>query len=336
MNDGKLEKIEQLIDRKLVRLGRSGRDVNYECPWCAKKGEVHKLHVDYGKQKGVCHGCGFGFQSFEWFLRALFNGLPSKIARWLNRPDLSVDVRKMLTSTTDSDTLHPVSLPESFVPLPKNPRDAIGRSMLRYVTNTRGYTYADAERWGAGYVVDANDKAYGYLILPYFVGGRVVYWQGRKVCPPARNWRGERWADDGPPKNWNPPGSFKKAILYGFDQAIGQGTVFLCEGPFDAWAWGTGGLALTSKVIHEPQMRALALLGASRVIVCMDADARSETISIYDQLRECLGGIRVGMLTLREGDPDDNRRRLRLIARKRTVWNRRLDTPGKVREILYS
>lgn len=337
MNDAKLDKIEQLIDRKLTRLGRSGRDVNYECPWCAKKGEVHKLHVDYGKQKGVCHGCGFGFQSFEWFLRSIYNGLPSKIARWLNRPDLSVDVRKMLTAATaDDGAMHPVAMPESFVPLSEHPRDALGKAMLRYVTRTRGYTYNDAARWGAGYVVDRRDKAYGYLVLPYFVGGRIVYWQGRKVCPPPENWRGDRWTKDGPPKNWNPPGSFKKAILYGFDQAVGQRTLFLCEGPFDAWAWGAGGLALTSKVIHEPQLRALSLVGASRVIVCMDADARSATAEIYDQLRYCMGGIRVGRLYLQRGDPDDNRERLRQIARKQTVWTRRLDTVGKVREILHS
>lgn len=336
MNDARLTKIEQLIDKKLTRLGRSGRDVNYECPWCAKKGESHKLHVDYGKQKGVCHGCGYGFQSFDWFLQSLFNGIPSKIARWLNRADLSLDVRKLLEAPSESETLQPSPLPDSFVPLPQYPRDEIGKAMLRYVIRTRGYTYRDVERWGAGYVVDRRDKAYGYLILPYYVGGTVVYWQGRRVCPNRDNWRGERWREDGPPKNWNPPGSFKKAILYGFDQAIGQKTLFLCEGPFDAWAWGAGGLALTSKVIHDPQARALALLDAERLIVCMDGDARSDTEGIYDQLREYLTGIRVGRLFLKSGDPDDNRAQIRRLAKKQTVWSRRLDTVGKVREILHS
>lgn len=336
MNDDRQAKIEQLIDKKLTRLGRSGRDVNYLCPWCEKKGESHKLHIDYGKQKGVCHGCGYGFQTFDWFLTALFNGIPSKIARWLNRPDLSVDVRKLLESPSESDSLQPASLPDSFVPLPRRPRDDLGRAMLRYVIHTRGYTYADVERWGAGYVVDERDKAHGYLILPYYVGGRVVYWQGRRVCPNRHNWRGERWREDGPPKNWNPPGSFKKAILYGFDQAVGQRTLFLCEGPFDAWSWGAGGLALTSKVIHDPQARALALLGAERLIVCMDGDAKGDTESIYEQLHDYLTGVRVGRLFLKQGDPDDHRGRIRHIAKQRTVWGRRLDTVGKVREILRS
>lgn len=336
MNDARRVKIEELVDRKLTRIGQSGRDTNYVCPWCEKRGEVHKLHIDYGKAKGVCHGCGYGFQSFDWLLQSLYDGIPSKIARWLNRPDLSLDVRKMLTVESSSDKMQPEPLPESFVPLPQHPRHWLGRRMLKYVTDTRGYTYTDVERWGAGYVVDERDRAYGYLILPYRVGGRVVYWQGRKVCPDPARWRGERWKKDGPPKNWNPPGSLKKAILYGFDQAIGQDTLFLCEGPFDAWSWGAGGLALTSKVIHDPQARAIALLSASRVIVCMDADAHTDTVGIYDQLCEYLSGMRVGHLLLKAGDPDDNRRRIHQLAERNTVWRRRLDTVGKVRELLRS
>lgn len=335
MHDARLEKIKQVIDKKLTFLGYSGADTNYECPWCAKKGATHKLHIDFAKAKGVCHGCGYGFQSFDWFLQALFGGIPSKISRWLNRPDLSIDVRKLLTDTrVEDDGIHPVALPESFVPLPQRPRDSIGKAMLRYVTKTRGYSYGDAEQWGAGYVVDRRERCYGYLVLPYYVGGRVAYWQGRRVCPDPSHWRGERWAKDGPPKNWNPPGSFKKSILYGFDQAVGQKTLFLCEGPFDAWAWGRGGLALTSKVIHPPQARALTMLGATRLIVCMDADAVSDTNDIYEQLRDCITGMRIGRLVLRKGDPDDNRLRLHELADRGTLWSKRLDTVGRIRSIL--
>lgn len=278
----KVAVLREALEKKLGSpLGQNGQDVDYPCPFCEKLSQTHKLHVNYDKGENgvaICHGpCGYKTGDLTRLIRDLFGGLPKNLNRLIARARLLMDVEQILNKRDDKQVVQEIELPESFMRIPYR-GTGIAKTLRRYL-DSRGFNYDDIDKYGLGYFADEREKAYGYVIFPYYMGGKCVYWQGRCVEPLTHHWPKFRWRD-GPPKNYNPPGTGKKSLLYGYDQALGQKTGFAVEGPLDAIAWGPGGLGLTSKHLHEDQIRAISLLDFDRIIVCLDgpkADGSDDT-----------------------------------------------------------
>lgn len=307
--------IQTALETRLTFIERKGRDFNYECPFCAKRGQRHTLHVRYETRKSatgvaICHSCEYKTRDLLWLIRDLFGAVPRRFDVLIRAATFAQDVEDILRSA-DEEQDKPVPLPESFRRIPYKGTGV--PFLLRRYLEKRGFTYDDIDQFGIGYLEDEDHPAYGYVIFPFYMRGECVYWQGRRVLGHG-------------PKSYNPENTGKKCFLYGYDQAESRGTLFVAEGPLDAIAWGRGGLGLTGKVIQPQQVRAIALMRPKRVIVCLDGpkadgseDAYAETKKIAWTLRRALP-CRVGYLLLEEGDPADNRGLLRRFASRMTVW----------------
>lgn len=306
--------IRQAIDAKLTLLSQHGFDYDYQCPFCARRGRSGTLHVRYETEKSttgvaICHNCEWQTVDLLRLIRDIYGAVPRHFDVLIRSAAFMQDVERILESKPEQTDV--VTLPETFRRIPYK-GSGMGRMLRRYLYK-RGCTYDDIDRYNLGYLTDRAHRAYGYVIFPFYMGGKCVYWQGRRVFS-----RG--------PKSFNPPSTLNRAYLFGYDQTDEESTVFVVEGPLDAIAWGPGGLSLSRKTIRPEQVRALSILQPKRAIVCMDGpkadgsdDAYDETKGIARLLSKRLS-CPTGYLLLRRGDPWDNRRRLRRLARKETVW----------------
>lgn len=323
--------VQQALESRLTFLEQDGKDFNYTCPFCAKNGEQHTLHINYEKGDAgaaICHTCHYKTRDLLRLIRDLFGAVPRRFDVMVRSAEFMRSIEEILAETDDDGKQDdPVPLPESFKRLPYKGR-GIAHFIRRYLEK-RGVTYDDIDTYGIGYLDDENHPAFGYAIFPFWMRGRCVYWQGRRALGQG-------------PKSYNPPSTGRKSFLFGYDQAVTKGTLFVAEGPLDAIAWGRGGLGLMGTVIQPQQIRAIALLEPRRTVVCLDGpkpdgseDAYTETRQIARDLRRALPG-KVGYLLLKRGDPNSNRDRLRRLYRRDTVWlkGKSDDIVERVKELL--
>lgn len=292
------DRIRNILETRLVFKKQDGRDTNYGCPFC---GDDHTLHVNYNKGEfgmARCHSCWYGTRSLIHLIRDVFGYVPKSMRSMTERSPLVFDIEKLFGAAKTQR----VELPKDFVRLTERPTCSTTRLFHAYL-KARGFSYDDVDVFGIGYAPSLR----GFLIFPFWQNGRVVYWQGRRVFGPAEA------------KNHNPPCTGKRSFLYGYEQAVGQETGFICEGPLDGIAWGPGGLPLTSKDLHPEQLNAIRLLGFEKLIVCLDSTEHEKTKRYAYRLNREVSA-RVGYLLLPDGDPADNKTRIKLMAARSTVW----------------
>ena len=321
-----VERLQRFVEKKIGEPDSvSGGEHNYVCPFCEQDGARHHLHINWSKgDHGVCicHGCLYKNGSALAMLRELHGGvLPKSLERSAQRQSIEgweKKIRKTMQEENDGQSFS-LGLPDGFRRLPYKDDGKDGGKIWKYLSQERGYDYRTVDMFNLGYVPSRSSEAYGCLVIPFFMHGRCVYWQGRRVFGNG-------------PKYHNPSASFKKHIIFGYDQAAGRKRVFLGEGVFDGMAWGRGGLATTGLTLHPQQVRSIALLDPEEIIVCFDAvkfdkakdryteDATDKAWTAAKQMKKELSGVRVGVLKLPGGDPDENKARLHRLAKKRTRW----------------
>lgn len=320
-----VEKLQKYVEKKIGEPESvTGAEHNYICPFCDRDGDRHHLHINWSKgDHGVCicHGCLYQNGSALSFLRELHGGsLPRNLERAAMRKSLEGWEKKIRKTLQDDLTgTFALGLPDGFRRLPYRDDGKVGGKIWKYLSKDRGYDYRVVDRFGLGYVPDRRSEAYGCLVVPFYMYGTCVYWQGRRVFGHG-------------PKYHNPAASFKKHIVFGYDQAAGRKRLFLGEGVFDGMAWGRGGLSTTGLVLQPQQVRAISLLDPQEIIVSFDAvkfdatkgrdteDATDHAWTAAKLLKRELRGVRVGVLRLPSGDPDENKHRLRKLAKRRTTW----------------
>lgn len=86
--------------------------------------------------------------------------------------------------------------------------------------------------------------ASGRLIVPIYMRGKMGSWQGRYVGDVD-------WQATGMPKYVNCPGTNKRLMLYGFDEALTLPFCIIVEGVTDVWAVGAGAVALLGKSMSQ-------------------------------------------------------------------------------------
>lgn len=317
-------RLREAIEAKLLFKNISGYDHNYVCPFCTEQGADHTLHVAYDKGEhgvAICHGCWYKCGNLKNLVRDIYGFIPKSLDRFLRRPQLVLDIEKFLAD--NGAAKQRVSLPAGCKKLPSRPTDTMSRVMLAYL-KSRGFTYDDIDEYEISYVpFPEEDQSLiaNYIIFPFRAHGRVVYWQGRRCMGSASN------------KSYNPPKTGKRNLLFGYEQAVGKSTLFLCEGPLDAISWGPGGLALTSKVLQPEQVRVLSLMECKRLIVCLDPEEAKRTKELAVELQRHVP-YKVGYLILKHGDPADNKGRIHRLARRDTKWVGKGWLPKTVRGVL--
>jgi hypothetical protein len=174
-----------------------------------------------------------------------------------------------------------VTFPGRAVPLNELPPDHHARSYLL----GRGLDPDElCLRFGLSYCDESpNYIARGRIIVPIWMDGRMVGWQGR--------WPADLVKFDRRPKYYNVPQMPKRKMLYNVDCARLYRTVVVVEGVTDAWAVGGNAVAVFGKTLSTNQRRLLVdCWGSGHVVILLDGDAAEDAKVMAAELEPVMPG----------------------------------------------
>ena len=144
----------------------------------------------------------------------------------------------------------------------------LGRTVRKYV-KSRGFDPEEMSYKGWGY--GTRGDYFGYLIIPFYIGGKLVYYNARRFMGSG-------------PKYMNPSiedfGLGKSLIMYNIDALAIYETVYLVEGAINAETIGNQGIATGGKKVSHYQMSMTIKSDVKDVIILLDPDAFDDAVRI--------------------------------------------------------
>jgi len=174
---------------------------------------------------------------------------------------------------------------------------------IPYLRNRR-ITLVDIKKYGIGICTKGfyRDR----IILPEYMGGKLVFWQARSILS-EKEWRRKYGYSEEKDfkKVLNPKGSNSRSILGGYDKAQKYDLVVICEGFFDMMRVGKRAICLNGKKMSFEQFIILADMNPSRIAIMLDSNAKKEARDTYDLLKDF---IETAIVHLPKDDPDSFKR----------------------------
>lgn len=165
-----------------------------------------------------------------------------------------------------------VSLPDSYHNI-KRGKSIMGKAARAYVKK-RGFDIDKVSKSGWGYCT--KGKYMGYLIMPFYQGGKLVYFNARK------------YLFDGPKFN-NPEvedfGIGKSMLMYNVDSLYLYDRVWVVEGLMNAETIGENALSTGGKKFSNYQVNLILKSPVKRVIIGFDNDGLDDAIKIALKLQ---------------------------------------------------
>lgn len=301
----KMPPVVSLLARKLGDARYAGSsEWNFKCPFCAERGfasgleDASELHYNARKSAAICHRCDYRTKSTFSLIRDVFGYIPR--SEFINAPVAESgayikEIDRLLHRSDGDVTQQKISdvLPEEYERLTL-PARGYAKAFVSYC-RFRGLDDDDIREASLGFC--RTGLYAGYLIFPVFAAGEPVYFTSRGVL------------GVGGPKSRNPKGLSKGVYLYNADRVDPRRTVYLCEGPFDALAFGSQGVALLGKTITNAQVRLLEAITQKELCVCLDPEESENTKLIAADLSQRISA-NVSYLILENGDdPADARKK---------------------------
>lgn len=164
-----------------------------------------------------------------------------------------------------------LNLPESFNLITQG-EDIYARSARNYLGNKRKFNIRTLAKRGVGY---CNEGEYaGYIIFPFYIGGELRYFQGR------------RYLGSGP-KMKNPPeeeyGIGKSKLIYNQDALFIYNRVYIMESITNCLTLGDATSALLGKTISQYQLSKVVEAPCKKIIIILDNDAWEQAIDMAMQ-----------------------------------------------------
>lgn len=162
----------------------------------------------------------------------------------------------------------PVELPESFR-LIINKHGMIGKAAQNYVIKKRGFDLTKLAMKGVGYCTDG--KYGGYIIFPFYIKTKLVFFQGRKFMGSG-------------PKMQNPSnedfGTGKTEIMYNQDALFIYDRINVVESITNALTLGDNTVAILGKSISPYQFALLLKSPCTHITLLLDDDAMDKACKL--------------------------------------------------------
>lgn len=245
---------------------------SFNAPCCHHRG--HRR--DTKRRAGVRFDNGVSFHCFNchyttsWQPGRQLSFKFKQLCTWLGSDD--ADINKMIFEALKSESLDYAHTPsDEIISFPQVELPNGSNSIADIVDEINEYTddnLIECIQYIIGRGFDPTDGNFYWsdempsrVILPFFYGGRIVGWTGRKV-------------GKGQPKYLNEkPANF----VFNLDkQSQNQRYIIVCEGPFDALA--IGGAGLLTNAISSKQARLLESYGTEIIVVPDQDEAGLELI----------------------------------------------------------
>jgi len=260
------EYIDPITGKKKLHIDQRGETYCVNCPFCAivtggRADTRFRLWINhcYGVKN---HPSGRSF----WGLAHCYNedclqsqefrdALKSIVYGFESPPNASTLQRVPLE-------IHPVELPTGLVPISSLPPSHPATAYLLSRGYDPGYLY---DVFQIQYAMEPDPRfpaMYERIIIPIYVKGTLVGFQGRAVGPSSTRYltaKGTRVAE----------------ALYGYDvfpKVSGAKIAFLVEGPADVWRFGPGALAMLGTHLSQQKVQLIRELGVDFIFVLLDGD----------------------------------------------------------------
>jgi hypothetical protein len=198
--------------------------------------------------------------------------------------------------------------PLDTVPMPGTCKPIINMEdseAYRYLVDRRFDPKVLHEAFRVSYCLNADDRwpiMTGRLVIPIFMNGKRVGWQGRYLG--EANWKFT-------PKYYGMPGMPKRKMIYNWDNVSQGRLAVLVEGAPAVWATDRDCAgALLGKTLTGPQQSLLRQWAARNdydcgVVLMLDPDAQDNVQGILPELNQALRGNVVNVVLPDGKDPAD-------------------------------
>ena len=262
--------IDGLSSNRIDHKQHHGGEISILCPKCspAHDNKRHTLSINTNNDRWNCFRC-IGLKGRKNQIGRLLNVLRlDSLASVFDEDEVIVEddsilkVKNRMLFGNDTNVVESISqieLPDGY--RTDWSKTTIGDNLIRYLLNARKVSLESIIKYRLGYI--AKGKYAGCVVLPIYMGGKLSFWQVRRVLMAGNA-----------PKYDSPPFGRRK-VVFGYD-SITTKTVNIVEGIFDAIALGDGTVGLLSKSISEEQIALLGAKDIDYVRVILDGEAWRE------------------------------------------------------------
>lgn len=223
------------------------------CPEC---GAENKFGVNIGTNRVHCFRCDF--RNTPIFTVSLIEKVTIPAAYNIIK---AFDGYEFYESSPIVYERTPVILPEGYRRLSSG-TSQIARSARNYIEKKRGLDVAKLSSKGFGYC--DSGKLFGYIIMPFYVKGKLVYYQTRNFMANGPKFNNPKIEDFG---------IGKSNLIYNIDSLWLYYNVNIVESVFNAETIGDNTIALSGKSISEWQWTTILSSPVKRVTIILDPDA---------------------------------------------------------------
>ena len=260
-NEALVELLEDVLGDHGLHYPNRGQ-ISFNCPICDDERNKHNLEVNYVSNVYKCWNCGDS-EGTHGSLGKLFDKYGNKKHKKL------YNVLKPETVVKREKSKKALKLPEGFT-LFKDSSSVypVRRQAINYL-KSRGITDEMIEKFGIGFC-DKGDHA-GRIVIPsYDKKGELNYYIARSWNPMSR-------------AKYKNPIAEKDKIIFWESLIDWNKDVYLVEGAFDG-LFLDNAIPMLGKHMSELLFETIYQKVKGDIIICLDADAWSNSVKLYHEL----------------------------------------------------
>ena len=232
------------------------------CPYCGRR---EKLGINLSMYRTNCFRCGEHPSPAQLVMDIESLETWSELIKFLN--DGEFNELEFKEERAELSTRHVVYLPEGFRNIIHG-ESTLAKAIRGYMVQ-RGFHIKSLSRLGVGYC--NQGKLFGYLIIPFYYGSELRYYNARNVLG-----SGPRYQN--PDKGTT--GYGKEFIIFNSDSLSMYRSVYVCEGAINALTMGDRAIATMGKSVSRYQINELIKAPCERYIILLDPDAKDKAIDL--------------------------------------------------------
>jgi hypothetical protein len=235
-----------------------------DCPSCGK----HKFGIHLGLNRSNCFSCEYNIKPIDLVIELESLETIHQVHALLNNIDGIEYVEPIIEPyQLKKNTV----LPDNYINIRRG--DSRFGKTARAILIKRGFNIKKLSRAGWGYCT--KGKYQGYIIMPFYLNNKLVYFNARKFL------------GDGPKFN-NPDiddfGLGKSMILYNIDALYMYNKVYLVESVMNSETMGSNGIATGGKKLSNYQLNTIIKSPVKKIIIGLDDDAIEDAIKVAFKL----------------------------------------------------
>lgn len=278
--------LETHVDDRIKYTG-NGKEAHFNCVVCSDT--RHRMYVNLETGEVYCHNCGYKssilglIQVVEGveFSKAhsIFEGIKGNLTlpEKISRNNINEVFMGNLKNTLDK---RPIPLPEEYCRLDPNHTNIVTKRAINYL-HSRKITDKQIVDHNMGFCMSGEYK--NRVIIPVTgQNNQLMFWVARAISKDVK-------MKEKSPSNTDYQIS-KSEVVFNLDKAARKyHSIVICEGIFDALAYGDIGVSLLGKSLYQEQLNLLLdyrELLTEGVFVSLDWDARDKATEIAKTLSQ--------------------------------------------------